>query len=530
MKRQRESSGTSSTEEREKHLLDSLLNLQKTALSINHSPLTHSIEVEIDPDELSKEDLPLIKELFSYFLSDYDTLSIMVNISPPKAYYYQRSIEITRSAFNKQNAQYDQLALLTRNYAILINSVLFRGFLSSLHDNGLPIEISKWCDALRNRIVDSSSFNDNQSFYHYITNVDYLYTLSNNPSILERLLPKLLRESMKWPGAVTTLLPWIEQPSYSAVIKKMDECRFFLHKTAQQEYEAFGELLKIIEKPGHPYDKQGNSLLHLCKEAQYLPQAYKLTPDINHYNNEGDTPLHIAAYQNSMDKACFLLMHNANPAIKNKKGENFWAAIPDNVKRRSSLAIYCHYQQHRSELKVPPKIVPQRGLTCGIYATAFAIDCLRVWHSEFFPKEYVSIPARKGDCTPKAPYSLLQYAKAQGITVQGPIFRTKDKGIVELIEATGCNSLVYDINNFSHFMRVIEKATKQKLPIIIPFAWEINESAKINRLARYPRGHQAHWATIIDLDDPGRNIALAQWGRLYTQNAKNLFCDFNFYL
>ncbi len=366
------------------HLLNSLRNAKNSAFNIQSS--SSSLVVNIDTDKLVSEDLFLIKELFSYFLKDQHTISLKVCITQPNDICLMKpavEVEVNQSAFSKENAQFDKLTSLIANYAILINSVLFVGFLSSLHENGLPIEVPKWEDALYGGINKFHDIRNTSLINHFISNIDYLYTLSKDTSTLEKLLPKLLMLSIE-SNKVAVLLPWIEKSDYLNVIRRMDgHPNFFLHKAIITKNESWEILLKLMSKPSYFYNKKGNSLLHVCDNPKYFEQAYKLTPNINHRNKKGNTALHEAADQDDLEKAYFLLMNKADTNIENKRGKTFWTLEANSL----PLSLYRRYRQSGNVLKLPSKILKQKGLTCGLYAVAFTANHHRTWKPGLFSKE-----------------------------------------------------------------------------------------------------------------------------------------------
>ncbi len=451
-----------------------------------------SLVVNIDTDKLVREDLLLIKKLFSNFLKDQHTISLKVCITQPNEIHWMMEpveVEVNQSAFSKENAQFDKLTSLIANYAILTNSVLFVGFLSSLHENGLPIEVSKWEDELYGVIHEYGFYSTHSTslINHFISNIHYLYTLSKNTSTLEKLLPELLMLSI-WSNKVAVLLPWIKTSDYLKIIKEMDAHLNFFHKAIIKKNESWEILLELMRKPSYPYDENGNSLLHVCDNPKYFEQAYKFTPDINHCNNEGDTALHKATYHDDLDKACFLLMNKANPNIENSRGQTFWTLET----RSLALSLYRRYGQSGNVLKLPSKIPEQKGLTCGIYAVAFAANYHRTWNPGLFRKEI--LPARKRDCTPKTKSSLRQFSKRKGITGIGEVFSAQE--LVKVIEETECSGLVCDINDYHQFIDLIKKTIDQNFPIIIPFSWD----HYAEKLAQSPKAEGAHWATVTGLN------------------------------
>jgi Ankyrin repeats (many copies) len=374
----------------ERHLLDSL---KKAGAAFSTEGNPPSV-VNVDPNKLTDEDAPLAKKLFSYFLREQYTISLKMYIMAPiEVRSWMEAVKIDRLSFNKENTQFNKLTSLITNHSILSNSVLFIGLLSSLHDNDLTIEISKWSDVIYREIGDYFSTENISLINHFKSNVDYLYALSKDTSILEKLLPQLLMLSIR-SEIVATVLPWIEKSDdYLATIKKIDgHPTSFLHGAINFN-KSFKMLLQVISTPSQPYDKEGNSLLHVCDNIRNLEQAYKLTPDINYRNKEGNTVLHEAAHQGNFNKARFLLMHGADPNIKNKEGKTFWTL--KSIEKLDSLALYRSYKQYGKVLKIPPTTMPQFGLTCGLYAVDCAAGHHRTFQPELFNKE--TLPARKRD-------------------------------------------------------------------------------------------------------------------------------------
>lgn len=155
----------------------------------------------------------------------------------------------------------------------------------------------------------------------------------------------------------------------------------------------------------------------------------------------------------------------------------------------------------------------QLGPTCGYYAVACA--------TMFFKPD--ALPARKGDCNPKASASLREMRTELGIPGKGEIFATQH--LEKLIAKTSCKSLVCDINTFQQFMDVIKQATEQNLPIIIPFASDLINHGEPSQSST---AEGAHWATIIGwIENTGvTGVLLAQYGRYFAAKADELFTAF----
>jgi len=81
-------------------------------------------------------------------------------------------------------------------------------------------------------------------------------------------------------------------------------------------------LIKLFKTNPNIYpDPQGNTLLHIAVQHNYpIEELLKLNIDINHQNNEGNTPLHYASYGKSKFIK-LLLDSNADINILNNRGE-----------------------------------------------------------------------------------------------------------------------------------------------------------------------------------------------------------------
>jgi ankyrin repeat protein len=82
----------------------------------------------------------------------------------------------------------------------------------------------------------------------------------------------------------------------------------------------FYYLLKAAGANLRTRDDNGNTLLHVCKDAEIINDLLSAGLDINTPNNEKETPLHTAASDKAL--ALFLLERGANPMLVNNKNLN----------------------------------------------------------------------------------------------------------------------------------------------------------------------------------------------------------------
>ncbi|MBA3662291.1 MAG: ankyrin repeat domain-containing protein [Gammaproteobacteria bacterium] len=514
-----------------KDLINNLISAESGAFDFDFKGGTPpAVLVKINPAKLTDDDIPIIKSLFTYFLQDQRTFELKLRLATPNVLKLRhlQPYEIDQFNFNKECVSLDhyQMKLFFMMYHPLVNSTLSIGILSALFEKGVSVEIDKWCENLKSEMLIFHLEKGEKTkfvFDHFVEIFKYLSNLTNDQKVIDDTFNALL----------TTLIvshslksfPEIKDEPFLSAFRKSDSTYYFLHLAMKSKYvEGFELILKLMGgTPLHDYDQNGNSFLHVCNDEQYYEQALKLSPNINHFNNKGNTALHEAADTGNLKKSQFLLKHGANPDLKNYKGETFWTLDPQ--QKYDSLHHFRLYKQHGQVLKSPPDIAQQKGITCGFYAVACAANYNRQWHPQLFKQPVIY--ARKLDVNhPKPSSSLRQMRKSLGISGQGAVFSAKE--LAKVIEKAECKSLICEINDYIQFMQVIKKAIEQNLPVIIPFASQSGLGQAGKPESQSPKGEGAHWATIIGLGatPETEGILLAQYGEYFDTKATELFKSF----
>ncbi|MEO0348086.1 MAG: ankyrin repeat domain-containing protein [Pseudomonadota bacterium] len=96
-------------------------------------------------------------------------------------------------------------------------------------------------------------------------------------------------------------------------------------KSLIQELYTDKELASIHQNKGHIVDKRLRSLLSIAviNQRNYIRDyLLKLSIDIDAHDDIGNTPLMYAVLANDRDSVNKLLLHGADPEIKNSKGKN----------------------------------------------------------------------------------------------------------------------------------------------------------------------------------------------------------------
>jgi Ankyrin repeats (many copies)/Ankyrin repeat len=538
-------------ESRQHHIEDFLDKLKKAnndAFEIKEMPPLSTIHINLD--QLTATDIPLIKELFDYLLRNRGkNISLQVSLA---SLAWENPVIIDRSFFNLEKVWFKNLTKNDNN--IFLTPCLFAGLLSSLRDNNLLSDCSKWCDAFRQKMTSRTA--SGLEIDVYKSSIDYLYALSANNSVLEMLLPAILHLSVNGPmlrggTSLAETLAWIEKSEdYLTAFQTFPS--LLLHKTINSDSDVF-ERMKDIKAAISPYDEEGNSLLSLCNRDDRLEEAYLLTPDINHKNKKGETALHRAVYHRNLNKIRFLLIHGADSNIKDKYGETFWTLRPLNGHDLDDLSLFekayalTENINHKNDMGETPLHCAARSgnsnkayflLTHGAnptiknnnYETFWTLppakssqlenlDIYRLYHQggQVIDPPMKPPNQRGGTCAMYAVHytATLLYARYPESFQKPPIparkgdthpkakeslrslYKGSGKGeifsvarVQEMIKEAGCESKVYPINDYDEFKHVIDDAIAQKLPLIIPFA---STKGQYNSSLK---GYKAHWASI----------------------------------
>lgn len=315
------------------------------------------------------------------------------------------------------------------------------------------------------------------------------------------------------------------ETEFQEIIRSLDgKGIYFLHAfIAKGDIASFRKSLKYMGgTPIHYVDSHGRTFLHVAKDdPASLELASLYTHNINHQDRDLRTALHITAQNSDLKKANFLLANGANPNVKDINQLNFWEIKPSSSDL-GPMTMYRFYKSNGNALQIPPEIMKQKGLTCGFYAVACAVNFLKKQHLRFF-KSQEPIYARKSDATPKATTSLRQKRKELSIPGRGAIFSTTD--LAKLIETAECKTLVCDIANRTDFVDVIRKAIDLNIPVIIPFSIDSDNNVP----ASNPSSLTAHWATAIAYTNTFDEdfILLAQYGTYTEAEVNSLYHAFD---
>lgn len=497
--------------------------------NLNSHPPRLSLTININTDKLVNTDIDILRRLFTYLIQSKEKsnakIAMLTFDKPFKSFKNVESVTIIPSLFNLSISSIKESFQELDKNDLLKNPIIFMALHAAMTQTNLPTSLTEWRKLIYKYLNDGEADLelgwDDSYASRLLTNMLYLYSAYENITTLELLIPPLVRLLINT-NNIALLQPWLAHyPIINDVIYKMNgHPYFFFHEAISAEnQQSFHEL--IANFGGHPfpqYDTDGRSLLHLCIDVNSLRQALRLTTDINHQDNLGDTALHLAAYEGHTYKTRFLLMNGANPNIKNKNQQTFWDVEPFEANK---LLLYRLYKRVGNVLKLPPEIIMQKGINCGIYAVA----CATTFHYHHSPQMFKNppLPARKKDVTPKASASLRQLRHELGIPGKGSIFSTDH--LQKMIEKTECSSIVIDIHNYDDFMDVIKKAIESNFPVIIPFSVSKGTEGHPNP---EPSADTAHWATVIGwaARKASSGILLAQYGTYYDVKADTLFKSF----
>jgi len=463
----------------ENFLLKALKNAESRAFGIPQEFPFSKVYVKID--WLAAEDTALIKKLFTYFFQHQNIKPIAIEIL--------FSSKIT--TFDPACITSEQLKnLLTRAFGG--NSFLFIGYLSSLSENNLSIDIGKWSDLIFSLIIKKYNLVrdkekdkgkekiDKSLINHFACNIDYLHPLSIDKEKLEKLVLFLFLLAIE-SHQLVALQTWIKKPDYLKIIKEKNNQYYFLYelfKANKDHLKIFFELFK--DEPTFFYDKNHNSLLHYSfgNNKSNLKLVFALRPqDINHQNDKGNTVLHLAALNGDLESARFLLVNGANPEIENNDNATFWTI--EDLCEPTLLTRYRQYKQKGNALKSPPEVIEHDDLLCAYYAVAYGSGFFHQSAPSLFENS-IFLPARKRNTNPKSSSSLHQCHKEFNFPSSCAVFSVKE--LKKLIEKTTCESAIFDMQQYKEckqeeqyeqFIKVIKNAIAQGFPVFIPFSLDI---------------------------------------------------------
>lgn len=500
--------------------------LQKSSKGLSYQ---RKLIITLDPEELTVDDLDAVKDIFyQLFIGNKD---IELKLITHKT--SQMSVK-----FETDNIDVLMRKIGHHDTTFLKSPTLFIAFFSAAKESNQldHVDIQKWLNQIR--IIATPPYETTFKEEDMLTIVDYLkengieeekLTEFYNAFVYHLILSDqayILYQKLK--GGREEFVTLVSQLDGKPI--------YFLHRLISKgDVENFLKFLTYMpnQQPIHFVDNKGNTFLHAAKnDPDSLKLASEFTKNINQKNTEGHTALHIAADSEEFNKARYLLTHGADPTIENEKGQNFWGIEPqDNFSALNlPLSLFRQYKLQGNTLKIPPEIINQKGLNCGFYAIACAVNFLRTQHPTFFQSSE-PVYARKKDKSPKADISLREKRKELGIPGRGAIFSTKD--LSHLVETTGCKTLVCDIGTKEDFLEMIKQAIDLNFPIIIPFsasnATNDNKDSNHGEPANNPKAETAHWATVIGYGpkEEIKGVLLAQYGTYFDTAVDALYKAFN---
>lgn len=453
-----------------------------------------------------EHDLHLMDLLTCIFSQEHPALSVVLEL-PDHA----------SSVTSEFNCDFNEGLLQYPSF--VYNTVLWSCLIRTLQHNTKQFNAMVFAKALIRELGDCHK--STALWWNLCINLVELYRLSQHEaafhSVFQVLAPLLISHNQ-----LIQFTQLIDIQVLKQAVRKVDMAKkpLLLHYAMQTTAATIETVDKVFElldgRPSHLIDDAGNSLLHVCRHLPYLMKGVIDIRDIYRPNAAGDYPIHLAARTANLAKAQYLFKYMLDPEIKNDRtGETFSSIVAHAetaVDKSNALNIYRRFKLKGVVISTPTVSLHQNGHTCGLYA----VDCASRHHRSAKPTLFLRVaylPPRKSDMKPKASDSL---RKHNGSTVGEVLSVTS---LVKLVELTGNQGLVVEIESYEQFIHYIQAALKQDFPIILPF------NNKDSQPHIGENATSAHWATIVGYyhEEWVDYLLFAQYGVYYQFKARQAF-------